>query len=69
MSGRIRVERVYADNLVVGARCNVFAVRGEADCVDGARVVTDRSQLLGLRILGVVRVQDGFGRPYAYVAI
>jgi hypothetical protein len=69
MCRRIRVQRIDTYDLVVGAGCQVFAVRGEADCVDGARVVAHSCELLRLRIFGVCRVEDGFGGPYADVSI
>jgi hypothetical protein len=37
--------------------------------VDSARVMTDSCELLRLGVFGVVRVQDSFGRPDAYVAV
>lgn len=69
MCGRIGVQRIYTDNLVVCTRSQVFVVRGEADRVDCARVMADGRQLLRLGIFGVVRVQDSFGRPDTYVAV
>jgi len=37
--------------------------------VDRARVMADSRELLRLGVFGVVRVQDSFGRPDAYVAV
>ena len=37
--------------------------------MDGARMVTHRSKLLGFAIIGIRSVVDGFGRPDADMAI
>lgn len=65
----VGVEEVDTDDLVVGAGREVFAVGGEADGVDGARVRAYGCQLLGLGVVGVVGVEDGVCRPYANVCI
>jgi ribosomal protein L37AE/L43A len=52
--GRILVKRIDTYYLVVCARCQVFAVGGEADGVDGARVMAHGRELLGFGICRVV---------------
>lgn len=69
MCGRIGVQRIYTDDLVVRAGSQVFVVRGEAHRVDRARVMADGSELLWLGVFGVVRVQNGLGRPDAHIAV
>jgi hypothetical protein len=65
----IRVQCIDADYLVVCAGCQVFAVRGEADRVDGARVVAHSCELLRLRVFGVGRIENRLGGPYTDVSI
>ena len=69
MRGRSGIQRIHTDNLVVGARGQVFAVGGETHRVDRARVVAHSCELFRFRVVGVVRVQDSFGRPYPDIAI
>jgi hypothetical protein len=37
--------------------------------MDGARVVAYSCELLRFRVRGIVGAEDGFGGPYAYVAV
>lgn len=69
MRRRIGVERIYADNLVICPRRKVFPIGRKSHGVDGARVVAEGGQLSGLGVVGVLRVQDGFGGPNAHVAV
>jgi hypothetical protein len=69
MCRRIRIQCIDTYYLIVGAGCQVFAVRREADCVDSARVVAYSCELLWFRVVGVCRVEDGFSGPYANVSI
>jgi hypothetical protein len=65
----VRVEGVNADDLVVCTGREVFSIGREAHGMDGARVMAEGGQLLGLGVVGVVRVQDCFDGPYAHVAV
>ena len=69
MCWRILVERIDTHYLVVGARCQVFAVGREADRMYSAGVVADSRELLRLRIRGVIGIQNGLGRPDTYIAV
>ena len=69
MGGRVAIELVDANDSVVGAGCEVAAVRGEADRVDGAEVVAHVAELAWLAGVAAVRVEDGRGRPDANVSI
>ena len=66
---RIRIQRIHAYDLVVCARRQVFPIFREADRMNGSGVMADRGQLLWFRVIGVVRVQDGFGGPYSHVSV
>jgi hypothetical protein len=65
----VGVEHVYAYDLVIGARGQVLVVAGEADGVDSARMGAEGGELLGLLVLLLARVEDGFDGPYADVGI
>lgn len=69
MRGRIGIKHVYADDLVVRARSEVLIVSREPDRVYRARMRAYGRELLGLGVIGVVRVEDGLDGPYADVCI
>lgn len=69
MCWRILVKRIDAYYLVVCARGKILAVGGKADCVDCARVMAHSRKLLRLCIVGIVRVEYSFRRPYSYITI
>lgn len=69
MRGRIAVELVYADNPVIGAGSEVTAIRGESDGVYGAQVVAHVAKLSWFAMVGVIGVEDGFGRPDTDMAV
>lgn len=60
---------VDADELVVGAAGQVFAIGGEANRVNRAEVMAHMAQLSRFGVAGVARVVDSFGRPDANVAV
>lgn len=69
MCRRVRVEKVDADDLVIGARSEISVVAREPDSMDRSRVCTDGSELLGFRIIWIVGLEDSFGGPYSYMGI
>ena len=69
MCGRIWIQRIYTDDLVVSARSQIFPIRREANGVDRARVMAYGSQLSGFFIIWIVRVENRFGGPNSNVAI
>lgn len=61
---------VDAHDAIVGAGSEELAARGESNCVDCARVITHRGQLLGLvAVVFVGDIVDGLGRPDSNVAV
>ena len=69
MRGRAGVELVYADDLIVGARGKIAAAGGESNRVDGTEMVAHVAELPRFRILLVVGIVDGLGRPDPHMAI
>ena len=63
MRGWIAIKLVYADNPVVGTGSEVTTIRGESDRVNGAQVVAHVAKLSWFAMVGVIGVEDGFGRP------
>lgn len=66
---RALVELVDAYYLVIRARREVPVVRREPDGVDRAEVVAHVAELPRARVLAVVGLVDGLGRPYPDVAV
>lgn len=67
--GRIRIEVVDADKLVVCSRSEIFPIWREADRVNRSRVVVHSSELLRFRVFGIAGVENGVGGPNAHMSI
>jgi hypothetical protein len=65
----VAVEVVDADELVVGPRCQVAAVRREPDGVYGAEMVTHVTELARLGVALFFGIVYRLGRPDPDVAI
>jgi hypothetical protein len=68
-SWRIWVKAIDAYYAIVCARCKVFVVSGEANCMYRSRVCAHRSQLPRTCKGGISRLVYSFCRPYPNIRV
>lgn len=69
MCRRIWIQPIYTNYFIIRARGEIFAVGRETDRMNRSGVVADGRQLFGFCAVGIVRAENGFGRPYSHIAI